>query len=219
MYKRQINYLSPNDIASTEILKDASATAIYGSRGANGVILVTTRKGETDGTVRVSFDAYAGIQSRWRTLDLMNASEFASFLANASGVPSQVTVLNNKGIDAWVRAYLIGKSNYYPKNIDYSSIDTDWQDEVFRNAVIQNYHLSADGGNKDGYWSMSANVFDQDGTIIGSDFNRMSLRFNSAHNIGKYIKVGENLTFMTSSGRNAMNNNSCLLYTSPSPRD
>lgn len=203
-----INYLSPNDIASTEILKDASATAIYGSRGANGVILVTTRKGETDGTVRVSFDAYAGIQSRWRTLDLMNASEFASFLANASGVPSQVTVLNNKGIDTWVRTYLIGKSNYYPKNIDYSSIDTDWQDEVFRNAVIQNYHLSADGGNKDGYWSMSANVFDQDGTIIGSDFNRMSLRFNSAHNIGKYIKVGENLTFMTSSGRNAMNNNS-----------
>ncbi len=203
-----INYLSPNDIASTEILKDASATAIYGSRGANGVILVTTRKGETDGSVRVSFDAYLGIQSRWRALDLMNASEFSSFLANASGVPSQVTVLENKGIDTWVRAYLIGKSNYYPKNLDYSAIDTDWQDVVFRNALIQNYHLSADGGNKDGYWSMSANIFDQDGTIIGSDFNRFSLRFNSAHNIGKYIKVGENLTFMTSEGRNAMNNNS-----------
>ena len=203
-----INYLSPNDIASTEILKDASATAIYGSRGANGVILVTTRKGETDGSVRVSFDAYLGVQSRWRALDLMNAAEFSSFLANASGIPSQVTVLENKGIDSWVRAYLIGKSNYYPKNLDYSAIDTDWQDVVFRNALIQNYHLSADGGNKDGYWSMSANIFDQDGTIIGSDFNRFSLRFNSAHNIGKYIKVGENLTFMTSEGRNAMNNNS-----------
>jgi len=171
-----INYLSPNDIASTEILKDASATAIYGSRGANGVILVTTRKGETDGSVRVSFDAYLGVQSRWRALDLMNAAEFSSFLANASGIPSQVTVLENKGIDSWVRAYLIGKSNYYPKNLDYSAIDTDWQDVVFRNALIQNYHLSADGGNKDGYWSMSANIFDQDGTIIGSDFNRFSLR-------------------------------------------
>lgn len=203
-----INYLSPNDIASTEILKDASATAIYGSRGANGVILVTTRKGESDGSVRVTFDAYAGIQSRWRSLDLMNAQEFASFLANSSPDPTQSQILASKGIDSWVRSFLIGKSNYYPKNIDYSTIDTDWQDVVFRNALIQNYHLSADGGNKDGYWSMSANLFDQEGTIIGSDYTRTSLRFNSAHDITKHVRVGENLTFMMSHGRNAMNNNS-----------
>ena len=92
-----INYLSPNDISSTEILKDASATAIYGSRGANGVILVTTKKGSSDGKVNVSIDAYAGIQNRWRAIGLMNASEFASYMSVASGDPSQPQVLQSGG--------------------------------------------------------------------------------------------------------------------------
>ena len=201
-----INYLSPNDITSTEILKDASATAIYGSRGANGVILVTTKKGSSDGRINVSVDAYAGIQNRWRPIDLMNASEFSSYMANVLGGAS---VLQNDGRDAWVRSYLTGKSNYYPKNLDYSQIDTDWQDVVFRrNALIQNYHASVDGGSEKGYWSMSANWFDQQGTIIGSDFTRTSLRVNSAYDIAKWLRIGENLTFMTSHGRNAMNNSS-----------
>ena len=101
-----INYLSPNDITSTEILKDASATAIYGSRGANGVILVTTKKGSSDGKVNVSIDAYAGIQNRWKAIDLMNASEFASYMSVASGDPSQPQVLQSGGVDSWVRKFL-----------------------------------------------------------------------------------------------------------------
>lgn len=204
-----INYLSPNDIISTEILKDASATAIYGSRGANGVILVTTRKGGSDGKVNVSLDAYVGLQNRWRSIDLMGADEFSEYMAGVSGDPSQIQTLQNAGIDKWVRTYLIGKSAYYPTNLDYSKIDTDWQDVVFRkNAVIQNYHISVDSGNDKGYWAMSANWFNQQGTIIGSDFTRLSLRVNSARKITKWLKIGENLTFMTSHGRNAMNNNS-----------
>lgn len=204
-----INYLSPNDISSTEILKDASATAIYGSRGANGVILITTRKGASDGKVNVTVDAYAGIQNRWRAIDLMNASEFASYMSIVSGDPSQQQILESQGIDGWVRTFLTGKSSYYPQNLDYSQIDTDWQDVVFKkNAVIQNYHVSLDGGNQKSYWSMSANWFDQQGTIIGSDFTRTSIRINSAYDISKWLRVGENLTFMTSHGRNAMNNNS-----------
>lgn len=202
-----INYLSPNDITSTEILKDASATAIYGSRGANGVILVTTRKGSTDGQVNVSVDAYAGVQNRWHAIDLMGPSEFAGHVAASSGDPAQLQLLESSGIDAWVRKYLIGKSNYYPANLDYNQIRTDWQDVVFKkNAVIQNYHVSVDGGNKQGYWSMSANWFDQQGTIIGSDFTRTSIRINSAHDITDWLRIGENLTFMTSHGRNAMHN-------------
>ena len=204
-----INYLSPSDITSTEILKDASATAIYGSRGANGVILVTTKKGSDNGRINVTFDGYVGIQNRWRALDLMNASEFSDFLATSNADPEALTTLNGKGIDSFVRTYLIGKSNYYPKNVDYSDIDTDWQDVVFKkNAVIQNYHLSVDGGNDKGYWSMSANWFNQLGTIIGSDYTRTSLRVNSAYDIAKWLRVGENLTFMFSHGRNAMNNSS-----------
>lgn len=204
-----INYLSPNDITSTEILKDASATAIYGSRGANGVILITTKKGSSDGKVNVSVDAYAGVQNRWRAIELMNAQEFASYMAVASGTSAQTEVLQSGGVDSWVRQFLIGKSNYYPDNLDYSQIDTDWQDVVFRkNATIQNYHVSVDGGTEKGYWSMSANWFDQQGTIIGSDFNRTSLRINSAQDVTPWLRIGENLTFMMSHGRNAMNNSS-----------
>ena len=204
-----INYLSPSDITSTEILKDASATAIYGSRGANGVILVTTKKGSDNGKINVSLDAYVGIQNRWRTLDLMNSEEFASFLATTNADPAALTTLKSSGIDAFVRGFLIGKSNYYPKNLDYSTIDTDWQDVAFKkNAVIQNYYVSVDGGNQKGSWSMSANWFNQLGTIIGSDYTRTSIRVNSAYDIAKWLRIGENLTFMTSHGRNAMNNSS-----------
>ena len=201
-----INYLSTSDIASTEILKDASATAIYGSRGANGVILVTTKKGSTDGTVSVSFDAYAGIQNPWRKLDLMGSKEFAKTLASLS-LGGQNTLANN-GVDAWMREKLIGyESPYHPSNMNYSKVETDWQEEVFnRNAIIQNYHIGVNGGNQQGQWSMSASWFNQDGTIIGSDFTRLTLRANSSYNVNKWVKIGENLSFMTSHGRTAMNN-------------
>ena len=204
-----ITYLSPSDIASTEILKDASATAIYGSRGANGVILVTTKKGSKDGTVTVSFDAYAGVQNPWKKLDLMNSAEFSNFLAN-NGTVGGADVLANQGLDAWVRARLIGSSSkYHPSNMRYDRVETDWQEEVFnRNAIIQNYHVAVNGGNQQGQWSMSASWFNQDGTIIGSDFTRLSLRANSSYNINDKVRIGENLTFMTSHGRTAMNNSS-----------
>ena len=203
-----ISYVSPNDIVSTEILKDASATAIYGSRGANGVILVTTKKGGDAGRTRVSFDAYVGVQSRWRKLDLMNADEFSHALAAMNGNQESINILNNEGRDSWVRKTLIGNSKYYPTNMNYSNIDTDWQDVVFRDAIVQNYHLSVDGGNEKSSWAISGSYYDQDGTIIGSDYHRVTLRANSSHQITKWLKIGENLTFMNSWGRNAMNNNS-----------
>jgi len=205
-----ISYVSPNDITSMEILKDASATAIYGSRGANGVILVTTKKGTSDGKVNISVDAYAGIQSRWRKLDLMGADEFAHTLADMVGKQNFIDVLNKDGIDAWVRAFLIGKSKYYPYigTFSYSDVNTDWQDVVFRDAAIQNYHVSVDGGNEKSTYAISASYFNQEGTVIGSNYNRVTIRANSAHKLTKWLKIGENLTFMNSWGRNAMNNSS-----------
>ena len=203
-----ISYVSPNDIVSTEILKDASATAIYGSRGANGVILVTTKKGGEAGRVNVSFDAYAGVQTRWNKLDLMHSEEFARTLADMYGKEYYINLLANKGVCAWVREFKTGNSDFFPSNMDYGVFDTDWQDEVFRNALIQNYHLSFDGGNEKSTWAISAGHFNQDGTIIGSNYNRLTLRANSAHKIAKWLKIGENLTFMNSWGRNAMNNSS-----------
>lgn len=210
-----ISFLSPNDIESTEILKDASATAIYGSRGANGVILVTTKKGSA-GKSNISLSAYAGFQNRWNKLDLMQRDEFVSTLISLNNVASERNYYNNYGFNKWLQAYRLGKSPYYPvvqstlnpQGFDYSQVETDWQEEVFKaNAPIQNYHLSIDGGTEKDQYSMSASWFNQEGTIIGSNYERLTLRLNSAHKVRKWLKVSENLSFMTATGRNAMNNN------------
>jgi TonB-dependent starch-binding outer membrane protein SusC len=211
-----ISFLSPNDIESTEILKDASATAIYGSRGANGVILVTTKKGK-EGKSNISLNAYFGVQNRWRKLDLMQSEEFAKTIIALNNVASERNYFRNNGFNKWLTAYRLGRSPYYPTvktdtnpaGFDYESVETDWQEEVFNaNAAIQNYHLSIDGGTDKGNYVISASYFNQEGTIIGSNFERFTLRLNSAHKVRSWLKVGENLSFMSSTGRNAMNNNS-----------
>ncbi|TZF86008.1 TonB-dependent receptor (plasmid) [Pedobacter sp. BS3] len=210
-----ISFLSPNDIESTEILKDASATAIYGSRGANGVILVTTKKGKT-GKATISVDAYTGIQNRWNKLELMKSKEFAKTIIDLNRVQSQIDYYNQYGFNRWLNAYRLGSSPYYPliksssnpDGLNYAGIETDWQDEVFNpNALIQNYYLSVDGGNDKSSYSFSSSYFNQQGTIIGSNYNRLTIRFNSAHQVKNWLKVGQNLSFVPSYGRNAMNNN------------
>lgn len=210
-----ISFLSPNDIESTEILKDASATAIYGSRGANGVILVTTKKGK-EGKSNISFNSYMGVQNRWRALDLMQRDEFAKTIIDLGNVGSEKNFYRTNGFNRWLTAYRLGRSPYYPiiysdanpTGFDYSKVETDWQNEVFRrNALIQNYHLSVDGGTAKDRYAISASYFNQDGTIIGSNYERLTLRINSSHQVRSWLKIGENLSFMTATGRNAMNNN------------
>ena len=212
-----ISFVNPQDIASTEILKDASATAIYGSRGANGVIIVTTKSGKAGSKINIDFNAYVGIQNRWNKLDLMGRDEFAQTIINLEGTQSQIDYFNKNGFNSWLSAYRLGSSSYYPvvksasnpDGLDYSSIETDWQDEVFkRNAIIQNYHISASGGSDKSTYALSASYFTQEGTIIGSDFERLTLRSNTSYQLTKWLKVGENISFSNSQGRNAMNNNS-----------
>ncbi|NDV46810.1 TonB-dependent receptor [Paludibacter sp. 221] len=202
-----IKFLNPNDIESTEILKDASATAIYGSRGANGVILVTTKQGK-EGKSNISFNAYWGVQNRWRKLDLMKRDEFASTIVGLANYRTESQIFNEQGFGAWLSMYRLGESPYYPTNFDYSAQETDWQDEVFNsNALIHNYNLSISGGTDKSAYAFSASYFNQDGTIIGSNYERLTLRFNSSFQVRKWLKIGENLSFMSSRGRNAMNNN------------
>ncbi len=211
-----ITFLNPNDIASTEILKDASSTAIYGSRGANGVIIVTTKSGNKDSKINVEFNAYVGIQNRWNKLDLMGSHEQASAQVIMQGQQSQIKWFNEKGFNSWLSTYKLGKSSYYPvvlseKNpngLDYSAINTDWQDEVFeKNALIQNYHASVSGGTEKSSYALSASYFSQEGTIMGSNFKRLTLRSNTTYTITKWLKIGENISYVSSEGRNAMNNN------------
>lgn len=212
-----INYLNPNDIASTEILKDASSTAIYGSRGANGVIIITTKSGTQKSKVNVEFNAYVGIQNRWNKLDLMGTEEQARTEVTMQGQQSQINYFNQHGFNQWLSTYKLGSSTFYPviksdanpSGLDYSAINTDWQDEVFKsNAVIQNYHVSVSGGGEKTTYALSASYFNQDGTIMGSNFKRFTLRSNTTYTITKWLKIGENISFVTSEGRNAMNNSS-----------
>lgn len=164
-----LSSLNPSDIESIEILKDASATSIYGTRGANGVVLVTTKRGKA-GKTSITYDAYYGIQQVGRKLEMMNATEFAR--------------MENE---------IIGNTSLYP-NPDSLGTGTDWQDLIFRTAPIQSHQISVLGGNDKTVFNVSANYFRQDGIVIGSDFTRGSIRLNLDNTVNNRLKVGVNFT-------------------------
>ena len=212
-----IKWLSPTDIKSMEILKDASAAAIYGSRGANGVILITTKSGG-EGKVNINFDAYWGFQNRWKKMDVLKSKDFVEtelrICAMRDGA-QEIAYYDQNGFRAWLNMFRLGNSDitkiqeFYPINFDYSKQETDWQDEVFNaNAFMHNYNLSFDGGGERGHYAMSASYFGQQGTIVGSDYNRFTLRLNSDFKVREWLKIGEHFSIMTSFGRRAMNNSS-----------
>lgn len=212
-----ISWLSPTDIKSMEILKDASAAAIYGSRGANGVILVTTKSG-SEGKVNISFDAYWGIQNRWKKMDVLKSKDFAETELRITAMRNgaeEIAYYQQNGFRPWLNMYKLGNiditkiSEYYPINFDYTNQETDWQDEVFRpNAFMHNYNLSFDGGSEKGHYALSASYFGQEGTIVGSNYNRFTLRLNSDFKVREWLKIGEHFSIVSSYGRNAMNNSS-----------
>ena len=207
-----ISFLSPNDIEHTEILKDASATAIYGSRGANGVIIVTTRGGKKQQNARVTFDGYIGFQRRWKKLDVMNAEEFKNAYININTAGVERQYYEKNGFNKWLQLFMgVGSSDFYPtvydpeKNptgFDYSQQDTDWQDAIFRNGLIQNYHLSLEGGGEQFTYSASGSWFGQQGIIVGSNYSRFTGRLNTSYQAFPWLKIGENISFMASAARN-----------------
>lgn len=172
-----LNSINPSDIASIEILKDASATAIYGSRGANGVILITTKKG-TEGRHKVTFEAYYGAQQVAKPHEMMNAQEFARYL-------NDVQQLANTEAPSSARTV-----PYTQAQIDAMGKGTDWQKEIFQTAMSSNYQLGFNGGNKDTRYNLSFNLFEQEGIIINSGLKRGSMRFNFDRNISAKLKMG-----------------------------
>jgi len=162
--------LNPGDIESVDILKDASAQAIYGSLAANGVVLITTKKGKT-GEGRVNYDSYYGQQRVARRLDLMNLQEFAKYQNET--------------------APLLGLTPS-PELADPSKLGTgtDWQDAMFRTGQMQNHQLSFSGGKDKTNYYLSLNYFNQEGILIGSDFKRYSTRFSLDHQLKSWLKVG-----------------------------
>ncbi|MBD0256565.1 MAG: TonB-dependent receptor, partial [Cytophagales bacterium] len=180
-YSNALSSLNPNDIESIEILKDASSAAIYGTRASNGVVLITTKRGK-EGRTKVEFDTYYGVQNRWRTLDLLNASEFARLANEAYVNAGQPT--NPFWADESAPLAADGSG---PHN-------TDWQDEVFRTAPIQNYNVSVSGGNAKTQAAFVGNFFQQDGILIGSGFKRYSFRSNIDHQVGNKLRFGSSIS-------------------------
>lgn len=212
MITDNIDFVAPNDIENTEILKDASATAIYGSRGANGVVIVTTKSGARNQRAHITLDGYVGWQSRWRKLDVMNSKDFADAHVAINGNASSKKYYAENGMNKWLGRYLgVNASAYYPTIYDpdtnptgfnYAAQNTDWQDEVFRTGMIQNYHLSIDGGGDKFTYSASGSWFKQQGTIIGSDYSRTTVRLNTSYQATPWLKIGENVSFMSSVAKN-----------------
>ncbi len=167
--------INPSDIASIDILKDASAQAIYGSVGANGVVLITTKKGRS-GEGKLSYDVYYGWQNVPQKLDVMNLRQYAQYY---NSLVPEIRAAGG-GIDTigeFANPSVLGKG-------------TDWQDAVFQTGNIQNHQLSFSGGQGKTTYYFSGNYYDQTGTVIGSGFKRYALRFNIDQQVKTWLKAG-----------------------------
>ncbi len=169
-----MNFINPSDIESMEILKDAASCAIYGARGANGVIIITTKQGK-EGQGQVSFDASFSLSQLYHKIDLANGSQYAMLRAEA---------LSNAG------------SSVPPELEDYMSFGTgtDWQDEITRNAFTQNYNVSFRGGSERLSYFLSVNNINQEGIVLKTDYKRTALRLNTSYKAKEWLTVGENIT-------------------------
>ena len=193
-----LSSLNTDDIESIEVLKDASAAAIYGSRASNGVILITTKKGKRSGAPIINYSSYAGIQQVSRKIRMMDAYQWSKLAYDAK---------NNAYLDAVPGASISdnntvrANANYQlpPEILPYLSntpnlTNTDWQDAIFRSAPIQNHTLSASGGNDKFQYYISGNYFDQRGIVIASGFKRYGVRANLTADLTSKLRVGLNLS-------------------------
>jgi TonB-linked SusC/RagA family outer membrane protein len=173
-----LDFLNPNDIESINVLKDAASAAIYGSRGANGVVLITTKGGKRNQAGRISYDAYYGMQQPARLLDLLSAQEYA--------------VIQNE-------AYIAAGKTPLPEfaNPEALGEGTDWQEAIFEGAPIVSHQLTFMGGGEKSAYTLSGNYFSQDG-IVGGDkanFTRGTVRLNGVHDLKSWLTIGNNLGF------------------------
>jgi TonB-linked SusC/RagA family outer membrane protein len=226
--KGNLNTLNLNDIESIQILKDASAASIYGSRAGNGVVIVTTKKGKP-GKPQFTYDMYYGTQRPGKLLDMLNTNEYAQLVWESKINAGQVGANGNpvhaqfgNGTSPVIPDYIFpagamegdprvaqdasGKYVNYSANIDGADFNktkwlitkankegTDWLEEIFDPAPIQNHQIGVSGGNESGRYAMSLNAFKQDGIMIHTNFERYSLRANTEFNVNKRVRVGENL--------------------------
>ena len=186
-----LSNINPADIVSMEVLKDASASAIYGSRASNGVVLITTKRGEA-GKNKFSYQGYYALQQLPSKLDVMNLREFAQYRNMLSEISS---------------AY---GSNSFFEDPSILGEGTDWQGELFRTAPMQSHQISLSGGSKKFRYMMSGAYLSQDGIAIGSGFDRVTFRTNLDNNLTKWLTMGVNASVAYSKQNNTIDNNGII---------
>lgn len=211
-----LSEFSPSDIESIEVLKDASATAIYGSRGANGVVLITTKKGKV-GKPQIEYNGYFGLQQAARTIEMMNGAEWVELVREANRAtvkntpyPLIPTLEQDKKI-----GYFISDPNVFSKienSYDENGVwhpekvvFTDWTNEALQIAPIHNHDISVRGGTDNLKLLASATYFGQEGIVKGQDYNRYSVRLNFDWNINKYVTLGGQTQFSHTDRNNGTN--------------
>jgi TonB-linked SusC/RagA family outer membrane protein len=173
--------INQNDIATIDILKDASATAIYGNRAANGVVIITTKRGRQDGGVQISLDAMGSIQSKPKMYDVLNAQQFAA-LAVERAIPDNFAALPEWSNPASLRTI-------------------DWQEEAYQSGYRQNYNLAIRGGNEKVQSAFSAGWFDQKGIVIGSKYTRLNTGLNVDYKPFAWLKSSTSLKYSRSDNK------------------
>jgi TonB-linked SusC/RagA family outer membrane protein len=168
-----LSMINPNDVESIDVLKDASATAIYGSRGANGVIIITTKSGKK-GTGKIAYEGFTSIQSVYKQLDVLNLQQFARH-------QNQLAALyGSQPRPEFAHPELLGSG-------------TDWQDAVYRTAVAKSHQLSFSGAKEGTSYYLSGGFLDQEGTLLGSGYKRYTMRLNVDSKVKDWLKVGANV--------------------------
>ena len=180
-----LSSINPSDIVSMDVLKDASATAIYGARAANGVIMITTKRGQK-GEAQITYDGYIGWQEMPKKLDMLNLREYAEHKNVRSGKDYSG---NDWGI--------VNKDNNFVRP-DLLGEGTDWQDEMFSKAMMTSHNLSVTGGTDKSNYALGAGYLNQDGIAVGSGFRRLNLRGSFDAQVKSYLKMGINFAFSNS---------------------
>jgi len=188
--------LNPNDIESIDVLKDASAAAIYGSRAANGVVIITTKRGAARKT-QINFNAYTGIQNMWKEPGFLNADQYRDIMVEA--------YVNDGYLEPG--ATFEDFVDFYYGGLDFAPTSTNWIDEVTRTAPIQNYELSFSGGDPKTRYYLSGSYFDQEGIVIGSRYQRYSARLNLDHTASERFTLGTSIQLSRSQSDRIVSDN------------
>lgn len=191
-----IEHINPNDISSMEILKDAASSSIYGARGANGVVLITTKQGES-GKTKVTFDAYAGVSSPWKTIDVMGISDFAlmrDYVEGRTNYSADGQLYYSKDLNGNLY-YDAGKYQRLDSVQSTPSTPSSWWDAVTQTGFKQQYNITVSGGNENNKYLASGNYYDEQGIVKTSDYQRFSLRLNLSNKLTKWLDLRTNLLY------------------------